>query len=182
MATLIIRPDAVASSTGFDQSGATLISRISDNDTGTRVIQNSVTSNITGIGFANDSNYSGATINSIQLSVTGASGGKSAGPSIVCLIKNGSTTLQSSELQFEEAGTLSGNVYSTSLTPTIVDNVTVTITPDNTGVAIFEVFITVDFTAGASGYGKPIMGVAAANIVSVSGVATANIANVIGVS
>tara|TARA_R110001592_G_scaffold252462_1_gene515191 strand:- start:10 stop:558 length:549 start_codon:yes stop_codon:yes gene_type:complete len=182
MATVIVRPDAISSSTGFDVSGATLLSAISDNNNGTRCIQNNVNANISGIGFANNSSYSGGTINSVTLSVYGAAGGRGSGPIITCLLKNGSSTLQTSTLQFEEAGVLSAAAVTDSLTSTIVDNLTVNITPNSTGVAIYEVFITVNYTEAASGYTKPIMGVAAANIVSVSGVATANIANVIGVS
>jgi len=182
MATVIVRPDSISSSSGFDVSGATLLSRINDNNTGTRCIQNSVGANITGIGFANNSSYSGGSINSVTLSVNGAAGGRGSGPIITCLLKNGSSTLQTSTLQFNESGTLSAAAYTDSLTSTIVDNLTVNITPNNTGVAIYEVFITVNYATAVSGYTKPIMGVAAANIVSVSGVGKANIANVIGVS
>jgi len=195
MPTLIIRPSgSIGSVTGFDVSDSTFMSRIGDNNTGTAATQNNVNCTAVGIPFANDSTYSGATINSITLSVTGAAGGRGSGPEITCVIKNGNSTLQTSTLVFSSASTQSASAYSTSLTPTIVDNLTLDITPDNTGVAIKEVFITVDYTAGggeggggegggggggaAAGYTHKVLGVAAANIAKVNTVATANIGKI----
>jgi len=192
MPTVIIRPSGtIGSVTGFDVSDSTFMSRIGDNNTVTAATQNNVNCTAVGIPFANDSTYSGATINSITLSVTGAAGGRGSGPEITCVIKNGNTTLQTSTLVFSSASTQSASAYSTSLTPTIVDNLTLDITPDNTGVAIKEVFITVDYTAGdsggggggggggaAAGYTHKVLGVAAANIAKVNTVATANIGKI----
>jgi len=182
MATVIIRPNDITSSTGFDVSGATLLSNISDDDDGTRAVQNNTECSITGIAFANSTSYSGATINSVTLSVFGSAGGRGSGPVITCVLKNGNSTLQTSEFEYEEAGILSGAAYSTSLTPTIVDNLSVHISADSTGVAIYEVYITVNYNAAPTGYGNAVIGVAATSIVSFNGIATANIANVIGVS
>jgi len=179
MAEVIIRPTGEpASTTGFDVTDATFIARINDNDTSTAATQNNATCEASGVEFANDSSYSGQTINSIQLSVTGEGTGR-GNPVVTCTLFNGNTQLQQSELTFSSATTLSASAYSTSLTPTIVDNLTATITPDGTGVALKEVFITVDYGAGAAaGYTHKVNTVAAANIAKVNTVATANIGKI----
>jgi len=178
MATVIIRPTGEPTTTGFDVSDATFIARINDNDASTAATQNNVTCSATGVEFANDSTYDSQTINSITLSVTGASTGRGT-PTVTCTLFNGNSTLQTSELTFSSATTLSADAYSTSLTPAIVNNLTATINPDGTGVALKEVFITVDYGGGAAaGYTHKVLGVAAANIAKVNTVATANIGKI----
>ena len=192
MATVIIRPSGtIGSLAGFDVSESVFISRIGDNNTSTVATQNNITCSAVGIPFEDKSAYDSATINSITLSVTGAAGGRGSGPIITCVIKNGNSTLQTSELTFNSATTLSGDAYSTNLTPAIVNNLTLNITPNATGVAIKEVYITVDYTAGgggggeggggggsAAGYTHKVSGVAAASIAKVNTVATANIGKI----
>jgi hypothetical protein len=192
MATVIIRPSGtIGSLAGFDVSDSVFISRIGDNNTSTVATQNNITCSAVGIPFEDKSAYDSATINSITLSVTGAAGGRGSGPEITCVIKNGNSTLQTSELTFNSATTLSGDAYSTNLTPTIVNNLTLDITPDSTGVSLKEVYITVDYTAGggggegggggggaAAGYTHKVSGVAAASIAKVNTVATANIGKI----
>jgi len=188
MATVIIRPSGTMTSiAGFDVSASTFMSRIGDNDTSTVATQNNITCSAVGIPFEDKSAYDSATINSITLSVTGAAGGRGSGPEITCVIKNGNTTLQTSELTFSSASTQSASAYSTSLTPAIVNNLTLNITPDNTGVAIKEVYITVDYTSGggegggggaAAGYSHKVLGIAVANIAKVNTVAKLNIAKI----
>jgi hypothetical protein len=190
MPTVIIRPSGtIGSVTGFDVSDSTFMSRIGDNNTGTAVTQNNVNCTAVAIPFSTHSFNNGDTVNSITLSVTGAAGGRGSGPEITCVIKNGNSTLQTSTLVFSSASTQSAPAYSTSLTPTIVNGLTLDITPDNTGVAIKEVFITVDYTAAggegggggggaAAGYTHKVLGVAAANIAKVNTVATANIGKI----
>ena len=190
MATVIIRPSGTMTSvTGFDVDTSTFMSRIGDNNTSTVATQNNITCSAVGIPFEDKSAYDSATINSITLSVTGAAGGRGSGPEITCVIKNGNNTLQTSELTFSSASTQSASAYSTSLTPAIVNNLTLNITPDNTGVAIKEVYITVDYTTGggegggggggaAAGYSHKVMGIAVANIAKVSTVAKLNIAKI----
>ena len=150
MATVIIRPDGIESDTGFDQTGTNLVERINDNDDTTGVTQTNVTANFT-VTMANDSAYAGGTINSIQLSISAGSSGRGT-PTITGKILDGTNSdddLQSDSLVFSSPGTttLTGTAYSTSLTPTIVDGLKVIISPDSTGCAISEVFITVDYTA-----------------------------------
>ena len=192
MPSVIIRPSGtIGSLAGFDVSESVFISRIGDNNTSTVATQNNITCSAVGIPFEDKSAYDSATINSITLSVTGAAGGRGSGPEITCVIKNGNSTLQTSELTFNSATTLSGDAYSTNLTPTIVNNLTLNITPDSTGVALKEVYITVDYTAGgggggeggggggsAAGYTHKVSGVAAASIAKVNTVATANIGKI----
>jgi len=194
MATVIIRPTgSMTSIAGFDVNASTFMSRIGDNDTSTVATQNNITCSAVGIPFEDKSAYDSATINSITLSVTGAAGGRGSGPEITCVIKNGNTTLQTSELTFSSASTQSASAYSTSLTPAIVNNLTLNITPDNTGVAIKEVYITVDYTSGggeggggeggggggaAAGYSHKVLGIAVANIAKVNTVAKLNIAKI----
>ena len=180
MAEVIIRPTGEpASTTGFDVSDATFIARINDNDASTAATQNNATCEASGVEFENKSDYDNQTINSIQLSVTGASTGRGA-PTVTCTLFNGNTQLQQSELTFSSATTLSASAYSTSLTPAIVNNLTATIDPDGTGVALKEVFITVDYGGGgaAAGYTHKVLGVAAASIAKVNTVATANIGKI----
>ena len=183
MATVIIRPSGTISSlAGFDVSETVFISRIGDNNTSTVATQNNVTCSAVGIPFEDKSAYDSATINSITLSVTGAAGGRGSGPIITCVIKNGNSTLQTTELTFNSATTLSGSAYSTSLTPAIVDNLTLNITPNATGIALKEVYITVDYGAGggggAAGYTHKVLGVAAASISKVNTIATASIGKI----
>jgi len=146
MATVIIRPDGYESGTGFDQTGTALTGRISDGDTGTGVTQTNSTANFL-VTLANDSAYSGGTINSIQLSVNAGSSGKGAGPIVEAIIKDvDGQDLQTSELTFSSTTTLTGATYTTSLTPTIVDGLKVSINPNSSGCNVYEVFITVDYT------------------------------------
>jgi hypothetical protein len=195
MATVIIRPSgSMTSIAGFDVDASTFISRIGDNNTSTVATQNNITCSAVGIPFEDKSAYDSATINSITLSVTGAAGGRGSGPEITCVIKNGNSTLQTSELTFNSASTQSASAYSTNLTPTIVNNLTLNITPDNTGVALKEVYITVDYTVSgggeggggeggggggaAAGYSHKVLGIAVANIAKVNTVAKVNIGKI----
>ena len=195
MPSVIIRPSGtIGSLAGFDVSESVFISRIGDNNASTFATQNNTTCSAVGIPFEDKSAYDSATINSITLSVTGASGGRGSGPEITCVIKNGNSTLQTTTLTFNSATTLSGNAYSTNLTPAIVNNLTLNITPNSTGVALKEVYITVDYTAGsgeggggggsgggaggAAGYTHKVLGVAAASIAKVNTIATANIGKI----
>lgn len=150
MATVTIRPDGYESGTGFDQTGNNLVGRINDGDTGTGVTQNNSTANFA-VTMGNDNAYAGGTINSIQLSISAGSSGRGT-PTITGRILDGTNSdadLQADSLVFSSTTTLTGTAYSTSLTPTIVDGLKVLISPNSTGCAISEVFITVDYTAAA---------------------------------
>ena len=148
MPTVIIRPDASTSSTGFDQSGANLVSRINDNDTGTFVVNTGSTSEFV-VEFNNDNAYSGATINNVVVSITGNTiNSKVPELGVEVVLRDGSSGLQSSTLTFTPTeSTQNGAEYSTSLTPTVVNGFILTGTVETAGFILKEVFITVDYTA-----------------------------------
>ena len=150
MPTVIIRPDASSASSGFDQSGSNLASRISDNDTSTFVTNTSSTSNFT-VSFNNSDVYSGATINNVVVSITGNTVNvKVPEASVEVSLRDASSVLQTSTLTFTPTeSTENGAEYSTSLTPSVVDSFILSATAETVGLFIKEVFITVDYTAAA---------------------------------
>ena len=153
MPTVIIRPDASTSSTGFDQSGANLVSRINDNDTGTFVVNTGSTSEFV-VEFNNDNAYSGATINNVTVSVIGNTiNEKVSSASLVVELRDASSLLQSSTLNFTPTeSTQSGVAYSTNLTPSVIDSgLIVNGAVQTVGLIIKEVFITVDYGAPVGG-------------------------------
>ena len=154
MPTVIIRPDASSASSGFDQSGSNLASRISDNDTSTFVFNTSNTSNFT-VSFNNSDVYSGATINNVVVSITGNTiNVKVPEASVEVSLRDASSVLQTSTLTFTPTeSTENGAEYSTSLTPSVVDSFILSATAETVGLIIKEVFITVDYTAATSGGG-----------------------------
>ena len=169
MPTVVIRPDAIGAETGFDQSGPNLLSRINDNDTSTAINQNQTSANFN-IGIENSSDYSGATINNVVVSVIGNTAGKASEASLEIQLKNAAeTTLQTSTLNFGTTeSTESTAEYSTSLTPSVVDGLNLLCTPDTSGITIKEVFITVDYTA-ASAATTPFIGMKSGKYKIVSG-------------
>ena len=152
MPTVIIRPDAISSDSGFDQTGSNLLERINDNDTGTGVNQNQTSANFN-VGMENSSDYSGATINNVVVSITGNTINVKVPEADfeVRLLNAAESVLQSSTLTFTPTeSTESTAEYSTDLTPSVVDGLNLTVTPDTSGITIKEVFITVDYTAAAA--------------------------------
>mgnify|MGYP001161280341 CR=1 FL=1 len=169
MPTVIIRPDAIGAETGFDQGGPNLLSRINDNDTSTFVTQTNETANFS-IGIENSSAYSGATINNVVVSAIGNTSGKASEASLEIQLKNAAeTTLQTSTLNFGTTeSTESTAEYSTGLTPSVVDGFNLLCTPDESGITIKEVFITVDYTAAAAAT-TPFIGMKSGKYKIVSG-------------
>ena len=169
MPTVIIRPDAIGAEAGFDQSGPNLLSRINDNDTGTAINQNQTSANFN-VGMGNSSDYSGATINNVVVSVIGNTSGKASSAQLEILLKNAAeSTLQEQTLLFGTTeSTQSTNEYSTDLTPSVVDGLNLTVTPDTSGITIKEVFITVDYTAAAAAT-TPFIGMKSGKYKIVSG-------------
>ena len=169
MPTVIIRPDAIGAEAGFDQSGPNLLSRINDNDTGTAINQNQTSANFN-VWMGNSSDYSGATINNVVVSVIGNTSGKASSAQLEILLKNAAeSTLQEQTLLFGTTeSTQSTNEYSTDLTPSVVDGLNLTVTPDTSGITIKEVFITVDYTAAAAAT-TPFIGMKSGKYKIVSG-------------
>ena len=169
MPTVIIRPDAIGAEAGFDQSGPNLLSRINDNDTGTAINQNQTSANFN-VGMGNSSDYSGATINNVVVSVIGNTAGKASSCQLEIQLKNAAeTTLQTTILDFGTTeSTESTAEYSTDLTPSVVDGLNLAVTPDTSGITIKEVFITVDYTAAAAAT-TPFIGMKSGKYKIVSG-------------
>ena len=169
MPTVIIRPDAIGAEAGFDQSGPNLLSRINDNDTSTVINQNQTSANFN-VGMENSSDYSGATINNVVVSVIGNTSGKASSAQLEILLKNAAeSTLQEQTLLFGTTeSTQSTNEYSTDLTPSVVDGLNLAATPDTSGITIKEVFITVDYTAAAAAT-TPFIGMKSGKYKIVSG-------------
>ena len=69
---------------------------------------------------------------------------------------------------------------SSALTYAYINNCSVKIDPNTQGITLYELFVTVDYTA-ASGYSHDMMGLAAASISNVIGIPGANVSKVIGV-
>ena len=150
MPTVIIRPDTIGADAGFDQTGPNLLGRINDNDTGTAINQNNTSANFN-VGMENSSDYSGATINNVVVSVIGNTSGKASSAQVEIVLKDASESeLQTRILVFSSTeSTQSAPAYSTSLTPSVVDGLNLAVTPDTSGITIKEIFITVDYTAAA---------------------------------
>ena len=149
MPTVDIRPEAIGSDSGFDQTGTNLLSRINDNDTNTFI------TNISSANFdvliENSSAYSGATINNVIVSVIGNTiNEKVSSASLVVELRDASSLLQSSTLNFTPTeSTQTGAAYSTNLTPSIVDSFTLNGAVQTVGLIIKEVFIRVDYSASS---------------------------------
>jgi hypothetical protein len=69
---------------------------------------------------------------------------------------------------------------SSALTYAYINNCSVKIDPNTQGITLYELYVTVDYTATAPGYSHNIMGLAAASIGKVNSLATANIGKISG--
>ena len=178
MPTVIIRPDDITSSSGFADSGSTLLDKINDNNVNTSSAQTGTSASIV-CGFNNDSAYSGATINTVTFSIIANLGDRAEEASVSFNLQSLGASVQSGSLSIEgsEPATFSGSGLETLNASNKVDGLIATITPDSSGIVLYEVFITVDYTA-ASGYGHKVGTVAAANISKVNTVATASIGKI----
>jgi len=150
MSSIILRPEAVSSSSGFNASGATLLNRINDNNTGTSVIQNNTSAAIAISDFENSSNYAGATIDSLVISIIGKAGRAGAAQVGCELLNPDEESIQEQTLSFGGSTSQQNcSTLSSGLTPTIIDGMILQLTPNTQGVTIFEVFITVNFTVAS---------------------------------
>ena len=184
MATVVLRPTSTTSYTGFN---ANPYPNAADDNTGTFVLQNNVTCNWTAVLEDLDSSLSGATINSFTISAIGQAGRAGASTCALMLVHSsdgafaseneswtGSTSTQTTSARTTQQD------GSSALTYAYINNCSVKIDPNTQGIKLFELYVTVDYTA-ATGYGNIVNGVAAANIGRVNGVATADISKVNGV-
>ena len=196
MATVVLRPNNTPSVGAFkDESNSvitsTLHAKISDEDNSTYVYYSS--SNQTfDVRVSDTSGLSGATFNNFVVSaIFQKHGGRGANAKFEVEIGDNISTTA--------FGTVADTVFvTTNSSPTTInatainfggsvsysdiDNMTLRVsTTGGTQVRFFELYVTVDYTAAASGYGNAVNSVASANIGKVDGVATGNIEKVIGV-
>ena len=182
MATVILRPSSTTTQTGWNTNP---YPNAADNNTSTGVVQNNTTCEWTAVLDDLDSGLSGATINSFTISANGKAGRAGACTAEMSLIHSSDGSFAAET----EAWTGTQNTQTTTarttqqdgssaLTYAYINNCSVKIDPNNQGITLYELFVTVDYTAG---YGNAVNGVAAANISKVNGVATASISKVNGV-
>ena len=192
MATVILRPDAQHGPSGLfnNESGSGgRVEKIHDSSNSTYIYNAAQNQNFT-VTMDNTSGLSGATFNNFvvtaifQLHAAKQSNAKFevrigdsssittfGGPQNFVTTNSTPTTISGASINF------GGSVSDSD-----VDDMTITVhTVSGTQVRLFELYVTVDYTAAASGYGNDVNGVASANIGKVDGVATANIEKIIGV-
>ena len=147
MATVTLRPDSITSSTGFDISGATLLGTINDSDPDTGATQNQTTANINGT-FENSADYSGATITQVRMTVQVSTSGKVDECGITAdLIDSDDQLVQRDSLDFTSANEEQACTAVTSgLNSSYIDGLKFTLTPNEAGCIVKEVFIVVTFT------------------------------------
>ena len=149
MATEIIRPDGTSSSTGFDLSGAELAGAISDNDTDTKITQSNEEANFI-VTFGNLS-VSGVTINSITVTVSAQSSGRAAEANMSLAINlGGNINLMSlafeSDLTSQVSSERTTAADGAQISEANISDLTATITAGTEGIAIAEIFATVDYS------------------------------------
>ena len=183
MPTVILRPTGTTSQTGW---AADPMGTAADNNTATGVAQNNVTCEWTAVLDDLDSSLSGATINSFTISANGKAGRAGASTCALMLIhavdgafaSENESWNTSQTTQTTSARTTQQN-GSSALNYAYINSCSVKIDPNTQGITLYELYVTVDYTA--AGYGNDVNGVAAASIGKVNGVETANISKVNGV-
>ena len=183
MPTVILRPSSTTSQTGWN---ADPYPNAADNNTSTKVDQNNVTCNWTAVLDDLDSSLSGATINSFTISANGKAGRAGASTCALLLLhavdgafaSENESWNTSQTTQTTSARTTQQN-GSSALNYAYINSCSVKIDPNTQGITLYELYVTVDYTA--AGYGNDVNGVAAASIGKVNGVETANISKVNGV-
>ena len=184
MPTVILRPDATLTQTGWNTDPFPVSA---DNNPSTSATQNNVTCSWTARLDDLDSGLSGATINSFTISANAKAGRAGACSAVLNLIHNvdgafaaeteawtGSISTQTTTARTTQQD------GSSALTYTYINNCSISIDPNTQGIQLYELSVTVDYTAAAT-YGNKVNGVNPASIGKVNGVATADISKVNGV-
>ena len=187
MATVIIRPTSIATSAGFGHSTNTAAHSF-DNDNATYAQQISSTAYMKYVLADLDAGLSGATINSYKISAYAKGGRAGAFSADLHLIDSSGQNVASPETE-TWGGSLSTQTTTaattqydgSALTYAYINGCLLYFDPNTQGAYLYEIYVTVDYTAAPSGYGHIVNGVAAASIGKVDGVATADIEKVIGV-
>ena len=194
MATVVLRPTSEAASPGNwnNEAGSGFdVAKINDEDNSTYVY-NAASNQAFSVHMDDTSGLSGATFNSFVVSaIFQKHGGRGANATFQVNIgdASGISTFGSiADSVFDTANTSPTTINATainfggSVSDSDVDDMRLLISTTNGCQArIFELFVTVDFTAAASGYGNKVNSVASGNIGKIDGVSTANIEKVIGV-
>ena len=195
MATVVLRPASSHSVGSFndesDSSTSSPHAKINDEDNSTYVY-NTASNQSFNARLDNTSGLSGATFNNFVVSaIYQKHGGRGANAKFQVDIGDSSSSTAFGSIAdtvFITTNSSPTTINATainfggSISDSDVDNMNVTITTTGgTQVRLFELYVTVDYTAAASGYGNDVNGVASANIGKIDGVATGNIEKVIGV-
>ena len=193
MATVVLRPSSTVALGNFkEQSGLAVLSthtQINDENNSTYIYNYTANQGFT-VELDDTSSLSGATFNNfVVTAIFQKHSGKASNAKFEVRIgdSSSSTTFggpQTFVTTNSTPTTISGASinFGGSVSDSDVDDMRITVnTVSGTQVRLFELYVTVDYTAAASGYGNDVNGVASANIGKVDGVATANIEKIIGV-
>ena len=183
MATVILRPSSTHSPPGWN---ADPYPNAADDNTVTKVDQNSVTCNWTAVLGDLDSSLSGATINSFTISANAKAGRAGASTCELSLVHSSDGAFAAENESWTGSQTTQTTTArttqqdgSSALTYTYINNCNVKIDPNTQGITLYELYVTVDYTP--AGYGNTVNGGTSANIGKVNGVATASISKVNGI-
>ena len=193
MATVVLRPSSTVALGNFkEQSGLAVLSthtQINDENNSTYIYNYTANQGFT-VELDDTSSLSGATFNNfVVTAIFQKHSGKASNAKFEVRIgdSSSSTTFggpQTFVTTNSTPTTISGASinFGGSVSDSDVDGMRIQVnTTNSTQVRLFELYVTVDYTAAASGYGNDVNGVASANIGKVDGVATANIEKIIGV-
>ena len=151
MPTAIIRPNGTTSQQGWGASNIHTI--IGDNNASTVVDQTSTLCDWKGPLSDLDASLSGATINSMTISMQGEPGRAGASTVTFVYIAGDGTTFGSEAENFtggDQTVTTSARTTqddgSSALTYTFINAMSLSVVPNNQGITAKEVFITVDYT------------------------------------
>jgi hypothetical protein len=150
MPTVVIRPDGTTSQTGWSVA-SNIHSVIGDNDVSTSAEQTSTTCDAT-VTLSNTSGISSLdTINSITVSYAAVAGRLGSADLTIKIIDSGGSafgqqtqTVTSDAIYTNTAVTTQSN--GSALTVTYVDGLSILIAPDNAGITLKEISISVDYT------------------------------------
>ena len=184
MALTSLKPISTTSQTGWT---ADPITAAADDNTSTSVVQNNITCNWTAVLGDLDSSLSGATINSFTISANAKAGRAGACSAELSLIHSSDGAFAAETESWSGTQSVQTTTArttqqdgSSALTYAYINNCSVKIDPNTQGITLYELYVTVDYTA-ASGYGNDVNGVAAASIGKINGIATASIEKVNGI-
>jgi len=193
MATVVLQPSSEIGSGSFNNNAGSGfdVTKINDSSNLTYVY-NSAANQTFEVHLDDTSGLSGATFNNFVVTVVfqkhGGRGSDASFEVFIGDVSNVATFGSVSDATFVTTNTSPTTISSSAIAfggsvgISDVDDMRLTVSmTDNTQVRFFQVYVTVDYTAAAAGYGNTVKGVAAANIGKVKGVATANISKVIGV-